>query len=572
MIYKISSLKPHTRFIEVETVIETHLLDTIILKLPNWRPGRYELGNFAKNIQSFKVVTPDVGNLVKFEKTDKSTWKIYCKDLEHIKVSYNYYSNQLDGGGCFTSEDQLYFNPVQCCMYIPEQMKTEHTIQLIIPQDWKIATGMRVDGQRLIAKDYDELADCPVIASPTLQHKQYESGGVSFHIWIQGDYQPDWNTLIKDFKSFSDLQIKVMQEFPAKDYHFLIQILPTEFYHGVEHLNSTVLALGPGDKLNERKNYIELLGVASHELYHSWNVKTIRPEAMMPYNYEKENYSRSGYIYEGFTTYFGDLFLKRCGVFTQEEFFTEVEKRINKHLNNYGRFNMSVADSSFDTWLDGYTAGVPNRKVSIYDEGSLIGMAIDLTALNFTKGKMRLETAMLALYQDFGKNNIGYRDNDARFTLEAIAGTSLTDVFENYVYKNASYFDLLVETLGYAGCTLEASDSEKTFETFYGFKIVATDTLTKIIAVAPDSPADVALLSVGDEIISAYGEPVKNNLSDLIQQHATDELTLEINSSFKKKHIVVKRTDKKFYPHYKIAVSAKMTKEQKFVFEKWLLG
>lgn len=571
-IYTISSQRPHRRLITIELTLTEIDKDELVIKLPNWRPGRYELGNFAKNIQSFKITTSEVGNAVGFEKTDKSTWKINTKGIKNIKVTYNYYANQLDGGGCYTSEDQLYFNPVQCCVYVPELTKEQHKIELLIPDDWKIATGLKVDKRTLTASNYDELVDCPVLASPSIQHQQYLSGTIPFHVWIQGDYQPQWEQLLKDFKAFTDLQIKSMGEFPAADYHFIIQVLPYNFYHGVEHLNSTVLVLGPGNTLNDRINYKELLGVASHELYHCWNVKTIKPVGLLPYNYESENYSRSGFVYEGFTTYLGDAYLKRSGVFSQEEFFHELETRITKHMHNYGRFNMSVADASFDTWLDGYVAGIPNRKVSIYDEGSIIALMIDLIALNESKGKMRLDTVMLALYQDFGKNNIGYKNSDVRLMCTAVAGNSMNDIFENYVYRNADYFDMIVETLGWAGCRLTAIDSDKLFELYYGFKIIQGESSAKVTAVIPDSPADIATIAIGDEIISAFGEPIKNNLNELIMQHATDELTLELYSSYKKKTVVVKRDDKKYYSKYKIEENPTKTNNQKTVFEKWLKG
>ncbi len=570
MYYKIYSKKPHSRYIDIELIISDIQADELILKLPNWRPGRYELVNFSKNIQQFKIVTTSADNPVGFEKLNKSTWKVKTQGVSSIKVVYNYYANQLDGGACFVSDEQLYFNPVHCCLYVDERIKTEHTIELFVADDWKIATGMRIDGKKLIASDYNELVDCPVIASPTLQHKQYTSNGIPFHIWVQGDCSPDWTVWLKDFKAFSDLQIATMQDFPAKDYHFLIQVLPVPFYHGVEHLNSTVLAIGPGNKLNERNNYLELLGVASHELFHVWNVKTIRPIAFVPYKYEVENYSRSGYVYEGITTYFGDAYLVRAGIFSREEYFHELEKRINKHLNNYGRFNMSVADASFDTWLDGYVAGVPNRKVSIYDEGSIIAMVIDLMSLNNTKGRMRLDYVMLALNQDFGKNNFGYTDLDIRSLCEAVSEMSMTDVFENYIFRASSYQDIIIESLSYAGCSLQQIPSVKQFESMFGFKITATESSTKIAAYAPDSPADIALLTVGDEIISAYGEPVKNNLTDLMLQHTNEELPLELISNYKRKIVVLKRTSDSYYQNYKIVVNEKMTSEQKLVFNKWL--
>src|SRR5437762_8327636 len=158
--------------------------------------------------------------------------------------------------------------------------------------------------------------------------------------------------------------------------------------------------------------YVDFIGVVSHELFHVWNVKTIRPAEMTPYDYTKENYSRLGFVYEGVTTYYGDLFLVRSGVYSISQFFAELNVRIQKHFDNYGRFNLSVADSSFDTWLDGYTPGIPNRKTSIYDEGCLIALMTDLLIRRYTQNKKSLDDVMKTLYFDFAKLHHGYAEHD----------------------------------------------------------------------------------------------------------------------------------------------------------------
>src|SRR5271169_6174527 len=119
----------------------------------------------------------------------------------------------------------------------------------------------------------------------------------------------------------------MMKEFPFSEYHFHIQLLPVKFHHGVEHLNSTVLTLGPGYKLMDEDLYTDSIGVASHELFHAWNIKSIRPIEMMPYDYTKENYTRLGFVAEGVTTYYGDLFLLRCGVYNLKQYFIEMNVR-----------------------------------------------------------------------------------------------------------------------------------------------------------------------------------------------------------------------------------------------------
>ena len=164
----------------------------------------------------------------------------------------------------------------------------------------------------------------------------------------------------KDSSKFTQSQINHFGDFPVDEYHFLFQITPYLSYHGVEHTKNTVLLLGPSDDLMTER-YDDLLGVCSHELYHTWNIKSIRPIEMLPYDYSKENYFRTGYVAEGVTTYMGDLFLINSKVFSWDDFIKTQNQNLYRHLMNYGRFNLSVADSGFDSWLDGYKMGTPDR-------------------------------------------------------------------------------------------------------------------------------------------------------------------------------------------------------------------
>ena len=368
--YTFSYTKPHRHFIDIEMRIFEHSSPELIVQLPAWRPGRYELGNFAKNIQYFKVFDAQ-GHPLKFQKITKDTWKISTANCSEIVIQYNYYANELNAGSTYLDEIQLYVNPINCCLYIPDRMDETCIVTLEVPSSYKIACSLVQDNNQLKAKNFDELVESPWIASNSLQRNKYNVQGINFYIWFQGKCQLDWNRILKDFKAFTSHQINDFKSFPVTEYHFINQILPYKAYHGVEHTSSTVISLGPGLDLMSDKLYESLLGVSSHELYHTWNVKQIRPKELMPYDYSKENYSRMGYLYEGVTSYMGDLYLIRSKVISEEDFYKTQEENLLKHFHNGGRHNMSVADSSFDTWLDGYVQGVPNRKVSIYTEGAL---------------------------------------------------------------------------------------------------------------------------------------------------------------------------------------------------------
>ena len=292
--------------------------DTAELQLPSWRPGRYELANFAKNIRNFKVFGAD-NKPLKVEKQTKDCWSVETKGEKEINVQYLFYANVINAGSTYLGTEQLYVNPVNCCVFTEEAYNQAVKFRLEIPENWEVAGSMKKTDDGYEVESFDELFDTPFIASSQLQHEEYESNGTKFHVWFNGEIKPDWERLLKDFQAFTDSQITKFAEFPVKEYHFLNQILPYRAYHGVEHEKSTVISLGPSYEVFGDL-YKELLGVSSHELYHTWNVKAIRPIEMYPYDFTKENYSKLGYICEGVTTYQGDLFLLKSGVFNEEQY------------------------------------------------------------------------------------------------------------------------------------------------------------------------------------------------------------------------------------------------------------
>ena len=571
MKYKISAPNPFSHLIEIEMIVDNVEQEEIFFQLPSWRPGRYELGNFAKNIQQWHSVDGS-GNSLPFKKITKDCWKVQTAGVTSVHIKYNYYAAQLDAGACWLNEDQLYINPVHCCLYVPEKIHEQCILEFDLPESYRFATSLTklTDGS-LKATDYNTLVDSPVIASAMLQHKSYSVNDVNFHIWFNGICKPDWERILTDFRNFSVEQIEMMGSFPGKEYHFLVQMLPNAFYHGVEHLNSTVLALGPGYKLMNDSMYGEFLGVASHELFHAWNVKTIRPAEMMPYDYTKENYSRLGFVYEGVTTYYGDLFLVRSGVFSAEQFLEEINARVQKHFDNYGRFNLSVADSSFDTWLDGYVKGIPHRKTSIYDEGCLLALMTDLMIRRKTSGNRSLDDVMRNLYNDFGKKKIGYTEHDYISVVENVMGESVDDFFIDFVYGTDSYEPLLTELLHHSGCDLKKIPSNDYCEGRFGFKTYNESGVTKVLIVAPGSIADRAGLGKDDELIAINEIKIESNLNELCKFFAEEKVVLTTFSSQKKlKDIPLAPSRESFFHQYKIVKRSDALSEQKQFFRRWV--
>lgn len=396
--YYISYTNPLTFFIHLRTVIQTQGALEIYLQLPAWRPGRYELQNFAQKIQHFRVFNA-INQPVAYQKITKDRWQIATAGQTTVEVHYNFYAHQLDAGGSWLDETQLYVNPVNCLLTVEGREDQPCQLHLALPADWQIASGLQqVAKHTLAAPNYHELIDGPLIASPTLQHHVYQVQNIPFHVWFQGHCRPDWNLLLPHFQRFTEEQIMLFGDFPVGDYHFLNQILPDKFYHGVEHGNSTVIALGPGELLMAPEVYKQLLGVSCHELFHTWNIKQIQPAEMLPYDYTRENYFRTGYVAEGVTTYYGDYLLARSGIFSADQYFIELNEVCRKHFDDFGQYHLSLADASFDLWLDGYKPGIPDRKVSIYHKGCLAALILDLEIRRATANQKSLDDVLRRLW------------------------------------------------------------------------------------------------------------------------------------------------------------------------------
>lgn len=570
--YTFSSPHPTSHFVHIEMHVDQIDSEETIVRLPSWRPGRYELGNFAKNIRKWQAYNQQ-GELVPFRKTAKDTWQVNTEGVSELYIRYDYYCNQPDAGACYVDEELMYINPIHCCLYISDKMQEECYVNLDVPKTYKIATGLdKYSEHKLYAKDYHDLVDNPWMAGVSLQMRSYTIRDIRFYVWLHGECQPDWERILTDFSSFTIEQMEMMEDFPVKEYHYLILVLPYSYYHGVEHLKSTVLAIGPGSQLMQDKLYNELVGVASHELFHCWNVKTIRPAEMVPYKYSRENYSRLGYVYEGVTTYYGDLFLARSGVFTSQQFFQEIGLRLQKHFNNPARFNLSVADASFDTWLDGYVPGIPGRKTSIYDEGCITAMMTDLIIRRETDSNASLDDVMKVLYNDFGKKGIGYTDQDYITIVESVAGVSLAEFFIDHVYGTEDKEDILSELLSYAGCELIRKPSRSESERFYGFRFSVNPAgQSRITAVYPDSPAFMAGLGLDDELVAINEIRVENNADELLRNYRGSKIVVTvINPMRRLRDVTLESSGKEYYHQYSITRSEFATAEQKNFFRQWL--
>ncbi|MCW3075741.1 MAG: peptidase [Bacteroidetes bacterium] len=542
--YLMHQKNPASHYIYIDLLIDDVKSEFLHLQLSAWRPGRYELGNFAKNIKRVDVVN-EKNETVNYTKLNKDLWKLHTKGCRSVKVTYSYYAVELNAGACYADSSQMYVNPVHCCMAVEGRTTEQHQLELNVPDNYKIATSMVVDNKTLIAQNFEELVDSPFFAAAHIQSDFYEIDSIKFHLHFVGECKPDFEKIKTDFSSFTRKQIGFWGGCPVNDYHFLFQVLPNKFYHGVEHQKNTVIAIGPGYAINSGSTYEDLLGVSCHELFHTWNVKYIRPVEMLPYDYTKENYARTGYVYEGFTTYYGDKLLLTSQVFSLEQYFVTLQERLLKHFHNFGRYNLSVADSSWENWLDGYVPGAPYRKTNIYDEGSLIAFMLDIKIMQATNNKKFLRDVCVLLYERFGKKNTGYSEKEIIEMVNEVSQKDFNDFFKTYVYAANDYEVPLKECFEYLGIDFVKENSSHNCEHFFGFKVTDNGHFVKITLVAPYSPAWKAGLFAGDEIISVNGMMVKNNFNHWLHYFLGEEqITLTVNSNEHLKTFILQK-DKK---------------------------
>jgi predicted metalloprotease with PDZ domain len=458
MNYTISASATQPFVLDIEWIIDHTDGPVLDLQLPAWRPGRYELANFAKNSMYFEAYGP-TGTSLPFEKVTKDRWRIHLNGESSVKVKYGYYARQMDAGGSWVDTQQWYINFVNCLMYAEGKQDEPCQVTLQLPDSYQIACGLKQTSvHTLVADTYYQLVDCPMIASAQLQHRSYEVDGHTFHVWVQGESMPFWDRLLTDFKHFTEVQMQLMGGFPCPEYHFLLHLLPFQHYHGVEHQNSTVMTLGPAEKLDLL--YAELVGLASHELFHTWNVIRIRPKELLPYDFTKENYFPTGYVAEGVTTYYGDLFLARSGFFTEQAYLDELSRTLNRHFSVANQAYLSLIQSSIDLWLDGYVAGVPNRKVSIYHKGSLAALILDLEIRKLTHDAKSLDDVMRLMWQRYGEKGIGYAHKDYIHAVADVVGQSFGEYFAACIEGTSPLAPRLAEALRHVGCTLEVRPVE----------------------------------------------------------------------------------------------------------------
>lgn len=361
------------------------------LWLPTWIPGSYLIREFSKHIESVKAYD-EAGRMLDIKKTSKNRWRLFNTDHELMTIEYDVYAYDLSVRGAYVDQTRLYINPACVCLALEGQEQSACEVEVFLPDELKhfqLATGLAskslVKGRFTLKADhYDQLIDSPFELADQTRFG-FETHGIEHEFVISGPHNANVDRLKADIEKICAAEINMFGSAPFKNYTFMTMATGNS-YGGLEHCNSTSLITPRDDlpKSNEptepSKDYQRFLGLCSHEYFHSWLVKFIRPENFANYNLHQEGYTSLLWIFEGFTSYYDDLILLRSGVISQKSYLDLLKAQIDRYLQNPGRFVQTVAESSFDAWIKFYRQdeNSNNAGTSYYNKGALVALCLDL--------------------------------------------------------------------------------------------------------------------------------------------------------------------------------------------------
>lgn len=414
--YRLDIAEPNTHLFHVTLTIAKPA-SRQRLALPVWIPGSYLVREFSKNLSRLQARQGTRSREMVCRQIDKCTWEVDCSPAKPLVVTYDVYARDNSVRSAWLDAERGFFNGTSLCLRVEGQEGLPHTLELPVPKtvkDWSVATGLqplKIDKNGFgsyQAADYDELVDCPVEMG-AFWSGRFDACGVAHRFVVTGALPGfDGAKLLADTQKICEAEIRFWhgdQKPPYSNYLFMLNAVD-DGYGGLEHRNSTALICNRKDlpRLSESKvtdGYTMLRGLISHEYFHAWNVKRLRPAELASYQYDRENYTSLLWFFEGFTSYYDDLLLRRAGLLDNPGYLKLLNKTINQVMQTPGRLVQSVAEASFDAWVKYYRQdeNTPNATVSYYTKGALVALCFDLTLRTASDHAASLDDAMRALWR-----------------------------------------------------------------------------------------------------------------------------------------------------------------------------
>jgi predicted metalloprotease with PDZ domain len=523
----------------------------IELQLPAWIPGSYMIRDFSKHLESItaaEIVSAKSIKPIKLIKIDSHTWQLKAK--HDVEVRYQVYAFDTSVRAAYLDQERAFFNASSLCLQVLGFNDLSCELELLEPKDpalntrWSVQTTLPVKENKQTkqikqikqikrsgfgiyqADSYDVLIDHPV-AMGEFQVIEWQAHGTPHRMVIQGLLDAvDTRQLSKDLKAICETHISFFEpekpRAPFKEYCFMVNAVG-DGYGGLEHRDSTVLLCKradlpyPGQNLQKHEAYEDFLGLCSHEYFHSWMVKRVKPKAFDPYVLDQKNHTRLLWLFEGFTSYYDDLQLFRSQRIDLAAYVKRLEKTWNMVLRGPGRHKQSLSESSFDAWTKYYLMdeNTPNAVVSYYAKGSLLALALDLKIREHTKQKQSLDDVMRHLWQMYQLTEIGMAEDDFDRAIEFVIGSGFKGVWAQIKRDHIDGVeDFPFETLlPKVGVKVEmkkalATESAEVAKQLLGVRTAVNNGWVRLSHVLDGGLAQEAGLSAGDHLASISGERV----------------------------------------------------------------
>ncbi|MGE5420016.1 MAG: M61 family metallopeptidase [Chloroflexota bacterium] len=465
MKYKISMDNPSAQIFHVELSCSGFEEDTLILSMPAWMPGYYQIMNYAEKVENVSVISKGK-NALPVTKKDIDSWQVVSSGKPFI-FSYDVKADRRFVANSFLDTTHAYIVPAAAFMFAEGMMDTPVSVTVDAGEKWEnITTGLnKVPGKtnEFTAPDFDILYDCPILIGNLQELPSFEVKGI-LHRFIgynMGDF--DGQALMSALKKIVEASVEIFGEVPYSDYTFIGIGLGAG---GIEHLNNSTVSFN-GNRMKDAQGMTGVLKFLAHEYFHNFNVKRIRPFELGPFDYSSENRTNLLWVSEGLTVYYEYLVMKRAGLLTDEEFYASLAGNISAYENDPGKLYQSLTQASFNTWSDGpFGSRDPenDRSISPYDKGAVAGLILDLSIRHSTGNSGSIDDVMRLLYRKYYRElERGFTDAEFRQACEDVAGCSLANEFEYVQTTKEIDYGLY---LSYAGLEMDVqagNDGRKNF-------------------------------------------------------------------------------------------------------------
>ncbi len=523
IIYQVSMPKPASHLFTVSLQVKNWQESKLDLKMPVWTPGSYLIREYARHVQDFVAEDSNSQIALVSQKLGKNHWQIDTANTTAITVSYRVFANDLTVRTNHLDATHGYFNGAALFFFIPGWDKQPIKVKIIPPANWQVTTTLppaTEETNTFIAPDFDTLVDSPVEVGQQ-QVYNFEVLGKAHQLAIWGEGNANPKQIVEDTKKTIATTAKLFGGLPYEQYLFLLH-LSGSGYGGLEHKNSCTLNY-PRFGFRARDKYNRFMQLVTHEFFHLWNVKRIRPDALETFDYEAENYTTSLWFCEGVTSYYDILLPLQAGIYKREDFLNNLSKDLSKYFNIPGRNVQPLGESSYDAWIKLYRrdANSDNNQISYYLKGELVSLLLDLLIRAQHHNQRSLDDVMRLMWERFGKAEIGFTPQQLQQAIAEVADLDLTDFFHRYLETTEELpFEDYLEPFGLHLKAIAAQEPVP----FTGMRLQTENGTQKIKFVEAESPAAAAGIDAGDELLAIDGMRITaQSLGDRLQDYQIND-------------------------------------------------